>query len=243
MLVSTDAGRERREAATVVDGLMLRILIADDHPMVRDALRLAVAYSCHADEVFEAGSLDDAVKILDEKGALDMVLLDLNMPGMNDLDGLVSVRRRFPAVPVVVVSASEDRGLVRDCIRAGASGFIPKSTPRDAIAVALRKVMAGEIYLPVGLGDLDEEDEPVEINEEAAEIARRLQSLTQQQMRVLEMLGTGKLNKQIAFELSITETTVKAHVSAILQKLKVCSRTQAVVLANKLPRPWPKVGT
>ncbi len=243
MLVSTDAGRERRGAATVVDGLMLRILIADDHPMVRDALRLAVAYSCHADEVFEAGSLDDAVKILDEKGALDMVLLDLNMPGMHDLDGLVSVRRRFPAVPVVVVSASEDRGLVRDCIRAGASGFIPKSTPRDAIAVALRKVMAGEIYLPVGLGDLDEEDEPVEINEEAAEIARRLQSLTQQQMRVLEMLGTGKLNKQIAFELSITETTVKAHVSAILQKLKVCSRTQAVVLANKLPRPWPKVGT
>jgi DNA-binding NarL/FixJ family response regulator len=242
MHVSGVTGPARRGNATMVDGYMLRILIADDHPMVRDALRLAVAYSCHADEVFEAGSLDEAVKILDDKGALDLVLLDLNMPGMNDLNGLVSVRRRFPAVPVVVVSANEDRGLVRDCIRAGASGFIPKSTPRDAIAVALRKVMAGEIYLPLGIGDLDEEDEVAEIDEESADIARRLLSLTQQQMRVLEMLGTGKLNKQIAFELSITETTVKAHVSAILQKLKVCSRTQAVVLANKLPRPWPRAG-
>jgi DNA-binding NarL/FixJ family response regulator len=242
MHVSGVTGPARRGNATMVDGYMLRILIADDHPMVRDALRLAVAYSCHADEVFEAGSLDEAVKILDDKGALDLVLLDLNMPGMNDLNGLVSVRRRFPAVPVVVVSANEDRGLVRDCIRAGASGFIPKSTPRDAIAVALRKVMAGEIYLPLGVGDLDEEDEAPEIDEESADIARRLLSLTQQQMRVLEMLGTGKLNKQIAFELSITETTVKAHVSAILQKLKVCSRTQAVVLANKLPRPWPRAG-
>lgn len=242
MHVSGVTGPARRGNATMVDGYMLRILIADDHPMVRDALRLAVAYSCHADEVFEAGSLDEAVKILDDKGALDLVLLDLNMPGMNDLNGLVSVRRRFPAVPVVVVSANEDRGLVRDCIRAGASGFIPKSTPRDAIAVALRKVMAGEIYLPLGIGDLDEEDEAPEIDEESADIARRLLSLTQQQMRVLEMLGTGKLNKQIAFELSITETTVKAHVSAILQKLKVCSRTQAVVLANKLPRPWPRAG-
>jgi DNA-binding NarL/FixJ family response regulator len=242
MHVSGVTGPARRGNATMVDGYMLRILIADDHPMVRDALRLAVAYSCHADEVFEAGSLDEAVKILDDKGALDLVLLDLNMPGMNDLNGLVSVRRRFPAVPVVVVSANEDRGLVRDCIRAGASGFIPKSTPRDAIAVALRKVMAGEIYLPLGIGDLDEEDEAPEVDEESADIARRLLSLTQQQMRVLEMLGTGKLNKQIAFELSITETTVKAHVSAILQKLKVCSRTQAVVLANKLPRPWPRAG-
>lgn len=224
---------------------MLRILIADDHPMVRDALRLAVAYSCHADEVFEAGSLDDTVKILDDKGTLDLVLLDLNMPGMNDLTGLVDVRRRFPAVPVVVVSANEDRQLVRDCMRAGASGFIPKSTPRDAIAVALRRIMAGELYLPDNMGDLESDDgDEGEISiedEEAAEVARRLQTLTQQQMRVLEMLSTGKLNKQIAYELSITETTVKAHVSAILQKLKVCSRTQAVVLASKMPKPWSRV--
>ena len=239
MRVSGESVRERRGAITSVDGLMLRILIADDHPMVRDALRLAVAYSCHADEVFEAGSLDEAVKVLEDKGTLDLVLLDLNMPGMNDLAGLASVRQRFPAVPVVVVSANEERALVRDCIRAGASGFIPKSTPRDAIAVALRKVMAGEVYVPAGIGDLDEED-VVEIDEEIAEVGRRLQSLTQQQMRVLEMLGTGKLNKQIAFELHIPETTVKAHVSAILQKLKVCSRTQAVVLASKLQRPWSR---
>jgi len=209
---------------------MSKILIADDHPLVRDALRSAVGYTCQADHIFEAGCLDEAASVLRDKGDVDLVLLDLNMPGMNGLSGLLSLRSQFPATPVVVVSAHEDRKLVREVIQCGAAGFIPKSTPRDGIAAALRQVMNGELYLPPG------EDEPEAETEDAetAEIARRLSTLTAQQLRVLEMLGTGKLNKEIAYELKITETTVKAHVSAILQKLKVYSRTQAVVFANRL---------
>ncbi|WP_431856005.1 response regulator [Azospirillum sp.] len=207
---------------------MTKILIADDHPMVRDALRSAVGYTCQAEQVFEAGCLDDATRLLAAQGDMDLLLLDINMPGMNGLSGLVSLRSQFPATPVVVVSAHEDRKLVREVIQCGAAGFIPKSTPRDGIAAALRLVMEGGVYVP----ELPGEDEPED--GETAEIARRLATLTPQQMRVLEMLGTGKLNKEIAYELSITETTVKAHVSAILQKLKVYSRTQAVVFANRL---------
>ena len=209
---------------------MTKILIADDHPMVRDALRSAVGYTCQAEQVFEAGCLDEATKLLSEMGDMDLVLLDINMPGMNGLSGLLTLRSRFPATPVVVVSAHEDRKLVREAIQCGAAGFIPKSTPRDGIAAALRQVMDGGIYMPT----YDGEDEGAAADSETAEIARRLATLTPQQLRVLEMLGTGKLNKEIAFELSITETTVKAHVSAILQKLKVYSRTQAVVFANRL---------
>lgn len=207
---------------------MCKVLIADDHPLVRDALRSAVGYTCQADQIFEAGSLEEAAEVLTRAGDVDLVLLDLNMPGMNGLSGLLSLRTQFPATPVVVVSAHEDRKLVREAIQCGAAGFIPKSTPRDGIAAALRRVMEGEVYLPPG------DEEPVEEDAETAEIARRLATLTAQQLRVLEMLGTGKLNKEIAYELNITETTVKAHVSAILQKLKVYSRTQAVVFANRL---------
>ncbi|AWU96310.1 response regulator [Azospirillum ramasamyi] len=210
---------------------MTRILIADDHPMVRDALRSAVLYSCQATDVMEADRLDSVMQALEERGDLDLVLLDVNMPGMNGLGGLRALRQRFPATPVVVVSAHEERRWVREAMESGAAGFIPKSTPRDAIAAALRQVLNGELYVPPQAAD-----EPVGEAEDAetAEIARRIATLTAQQLRVLELLGTGKLNKEIAFDLSITETTVKAHVSAILQKLKVYSRTQAVVIANRV---------
>ena len=172
---------------------MTRILIADDHPMVRDALRSAVLYSCQATDVMEADRLDSVMQALEERGDLDLVLLDVNMPGMNGLGGLRTLRQRFPATPVVVVSAHEERRWVREAMERGAAGFIPKSTPRDAIA-----------------------------------------AVTAQQLGVLELLGTGKLNKETAYDLSNTATTVKAHVSAILQKLKVYSRTQAVVIANRV---------
>ncbi|AWB08967.1 DNA-binding response regulator (plasmid) [Azospirillum humicireducens] len=210
---------------------MTRILIADDHPMVRDALRSAVLYSCQATDVMEADRLDSVMQALEERGDLDLVLLDVNMPGMNGLGGLRTLRQRFPATPVVVVSAHEERRWVREAMESGAAGFIPKSTPRDAIAAALRQVLNGELYVPPQAGD---EGVGEAEDAETAEIARRIATLTAQQLRVLELLGTGKLNKEIAFDLSITETTVKAHVSAILQKLKVYSRTQAVVIANRV---------
>lgn len=211
---------------------MTRILIADDHPMVRDALRSAVLYSCQATDILEADALDGVVSTLEERGDLDLVLLDLNMPGMDGLAGLRMLRQRFPATPVVVVSAHDERRLVREAIQSGATGFIPKSTPRDAIAGALRQVLLGDVYIPASAEEMTAEDEAEE--KETAEIARRIATLTAQQQRVLELLGTGKLNKEIAFDLSITETTVKAHVSAILQKLKVYSRTQAVVIAGRV---------
>ena len=210
---------------------MTRILIADDHPMVRDALRSAVLYSCQATDVMEADRLDSVMQALEERGDLDLVLLDVNMPGMNGLGGLRTLRQRFPATPVVVVSAHEERRWVREAMESGAAGFIPKSTPRDAIAAALRQVLNGELYVPPQAAD---ESVGEAEDAETAEIARRIATLTAQQLRVLELLGTGKLNKEIAFDLSITETTVKAHVSAILQKLKVYSRTQAVVIANRV---------
>ncbi len=211
---------------------MTRILIADDHPMVRDALRNAVLYSCQATDVTEADGLDAVMRTLEERGDMDLVLLDVNMPGMNGLGGLRALRQRFPATPVVVVSAHEERRMVREAMESGAAGFIPKSTPRDAIAAALRQVLNGELYIPPQGEDGPTLAEDAE-DAETADIARRIATLTAQQLRVLEMLGTGKLNKEIAFDLSITETTVKAHVSAILQKLKVYSRTQAVVIANR----------
>ncbi|BAI74526.1 two-component response regulator (plasmid) [Azospirillum sp. B510] len=211
---------------------MTRILIADDHPMVRDALRSAVLYSCQATDVMEADRLDSVMQALEERGDLDLVLLDVNMPGMNGLGGLRTLRQRFPATPVVVVSAHEERRWVREAMESGAAGFIPKSTPRDAIAAALRQVLNGELYVPPQTGVEDGANDCEDA--ETAEIARRISTLTAQQLRVLELLGTGKLNKEIAFDLSITETTVKAHVSAILQKLKVYSRTQAVVIANRV---------
>lgn len=211
---------------------MTRILIADDHPMVRDALRNAVLYSCQATDVTEADGLDAVMRALEERGDMDLVLLDVNMPGMNGLGGLRALRQRFPATPVVVVSAHEERRMVREAMECGAAGFIPKSTPRDAIAAALRQILNGELYIPPQADDAQSVEEDAE-DAETADIARRIATLTAQQQRVLEMLGTGKLNKEIAFDLSITETTVKAHVSAILQKLKVYSRTQAVVIANR----------
>ncbi len=210
---------------------MSRVLIADDHPMVRDALRNAVLYSCQASEVLEADGLDAVLRLLEEQGDLDLLLLDISMPGMDGLAGLRMLRRRFPATPIVVVSAHEERRLIREAIDCGAAGFIPKSTPRNAIAAALRQVLEGELYIPAAAVAVSGEEEREEA--ETADIARRIATLTGQQQRVLELLGTGKLNKEIAFDLGITETTVKAHVSAILQKLKVYSRTQAVVIAGR----------
>lgn len=216
---------------------MCKILIADDHPLVRDALRSAVGFACSVDQVFEADRLDDVAEVLRTHGPLDLVLLDVHMPGMNGLAGLTMLRGCFPATPIIIVSASEDHRLMREAIQVGAVGFIPKSTPRDMFAAALRRVLGGEVYVPEAINTPLPADDPDDPDDgESAEHARRLASLTAQQLRVLDMLGTGKLNKEIAFDLNITETTVKAHVSAILQKLKVYSRTQAVVFANRYIR-------
>ncbi len=205
-----------------------RVLIADDHPMVRDGLRTVIAVAFDRCELFEASSLDEATSVIEREGDFDLVLLDLNMPGATGFSGLIELRERFPSVPVVIVSAAQERGLARAALAAGAAGFVPKSLRRSAIVDALKMVLAGNIYAP------ELEDGELAANAEDTEILRRIESLTPQQKVVLRLVVAGKLNKQIAYDLDVSMTTVKAHVSAILSTLKVFSRTQAVILVNKV---------
>ena len=193
-----------------------RIVIVDDHPLFRKALNQALATSLHAAEIVEVGSLDELTGRLAADGNVDLILLDLSMPGVQGLSGLLYLRAEHPEIPVVVVSASEDPATIRGAIGFGASGYVPKSQPVDRIRTAVRKVL--------------EEGQA----EETSELVARLSTLTPQQVRVLMMLGEGLLNKQIAYRLGVSEATIKAHVSAILQKLGVDSRTQAVIAINKL---------
>ncbi len=202
-----------------------RFIIADDHPLFRDALKQILARDMPDVELAEAGTLDEVIAAVEEKDT-DLILLDLKMPGVQGFSGLIYLRTQFPDIPVVVVSASEERTIIRRVISFGASGFIPKSASAEQMQAALRAVLAGEVAVP--------EDVSLEEDEETGDMARRLSTLTPQQMRVLMMLREGLLNKQIAYELGVSEATIKAHVSAILQKLGVESRTQAVIAASRV---------
>jgi DNA-binding NarL/FixJ family response regulator len=215
---------------------MAKVLIADDHPLVRDGLRTVLAVSFDRCELFEADDLPQTVEVIDREGDFDLVLLDYNMPGMNGLEGLETLRNRYPYLPVVIVSASLERRLVYGALERGAAGFIPKSLPRSEIMQAVKSILAGEVFHPEDL-----EDAPVDAEEQ--EILKRIRTLTPQQLKVLQLVVAGRLNKEIAYLLDVTETTVKAHVSAVLQKLQVFSRTQAVILANKVSYPPPWEGT
>lgn len=205
-----------------------RIVIADDHPLFRGALRQALSDIYPDVRIEEAGSLDDVTAILEKGDEPDLILLDLKMPGVQGFSGLMYLRAQYPGVPVVVVSANEDSPVIRRALDFGASGFIPKSSTMDQIRSAVAAVFAGELSVPPGI-DLTETDDS-----EDAQMATRLATLTPQQVRVLMMLGQGLLNKQIAYELGVSEATVKAHVSAILQKMGVESRTQAVIAASRI---------
>jgi DNA-binding NarL/FixJ family response regulator len=205
-----------------------RIVIADDHPLFRGALRQALCDIYPAVRIEEAGSLDDVIAILENGDEPDLILLDLKMPGVQGFSGLMYLRAQYPGVPAVVVSANEDAPVIRRSLDFGASGFVPKSSTVEQIRAALAAVLEGEIWVPAGI-DLTEDDDG-----EDTQMAARLATLTPQQVRVLMMLSQGLLNKQIAYELSVSEATVKAHVSAILQKMGVESRTQAVIAAARI---------
>jgi DNA-binding NarL/FixJ family response regulator len=205
-----------------------RIIIVDDHPLFRDALRQAMAAAFSGIDILEAGSLDELVEHLDDGLETDLVLLDLSMPGVKGLSGLLLLRSAYPSVPVVIVSASDDAGTIRRAMDFGASGFVPKSQPVGQIREAVRSVLEGRTWTPPG-ADLAVTDDKSE-----RDLASRLATLTPQQVRVLMMLGEGLLNKQIAYKLNVSEATIKAHVSAILQKLGVDSRTQAVIAISKM---------
>ncbi len=205
----------------------MRIVIADDHPLVRGALRTSITALLGPVEIIEAGSFEELAPAF-SGGDIDLVLLDLTMPGVQGFSGLLYLRASHPATPVIVVSGNEDRTVIRRCIELGASGYIPKSLDGAAMGSAIQQVLDGGSWTP---DDIDLTSAP---DATTSDMVRRLASLTPQQVRVLMMLSTGLLNKQIAYELSVSEATVKAHVSAILQKLDVDSRTQAVIAASKI---------
>ena len=205
-----------------------RLVIADDHPLFRDALRQAVASVVTSARIDEAGSFEELTALLDQDSDVDLVLLDLTMPGISGFSGLIYLRAQFPAIPVVIVSASDDGGTIRQSLDFGASGFIPKRFGVDTLRDAIMKVLDGDVWVPADT-DLSSQTDP-----ELARLRDRLVTLTPQQVRVLMMLSEGLLNKQIAYELGVSEATIKAHVSAILQKLGVESRTQAVIAAAKI---------
>ncbi len=205
----------------------LRIVIADDHPLFRDALRLTIAGSYPDAEIAEAQSFDTLRERLEAAPDTDLVMLDLNMPGIQGLSGLLFMRAAFAAVPVAIISAEEHQSIVRRALELGAVGYIAKSTGADGIRAALSVLLSGGIWAPDGI----DKDEGAARDHS---LAARLSRLTPQQIRVLMMLSEGHPNKKIAHALSVSEATAKAHVSAILEKLEVENRTQAVILARDI---------
>ena len=205
-----------------------KFVIADDHPLFRGALKQALAGLSNVATILEAGDFDSAKAIVAGNDDIDLVLLDLTMPGAAGLSGLVSLRGINAAVPLVVVSAHDDPETIRRSLELGASGFISKSASMEEIRGAVETVLNGGVTAPEGI-DLGVERDP-----EISDLIKRLQSLTPQQTRVLGMLAEGLLNKQIAYELGVSEATIKAHVSAVLHKLAVDSRTQAVILLSRI---------
>ena len=211
----------------------MTVLVVDDEAAQRQQVHRLVAADFGAD-VIEA---DDGLSALDRllSTRVDLVMLDLSMPGVRGFSGLMYLRAQYPSVPVVVVSANDDPAVIRRCMDLGTSGFIPKTLGIDEMRAAIKRVLDGGVWTPP---DVNLE---AGADAETSDILARLSSLTPQQVRVLMMLSEGLLNKQIAYELGVSEATVKAHVSAILQKLGVESRTQAVIAAAKIEAgQWPQ---
>ncbi|MGY6631906.1 MAG: response regulator [Wenzhouxiangella sp.] len=208
-----------------------RVLIADDHPLFRAALVQTLTGCLDGADILQARDLPEAWQTLEARDDIDLVLLDLHMPGNQGLAGLASIRCHFPAVAVVVVSANEDPRVIRRALDHGAAGFIPKSTGLDELTDALNTVLDCREWVPPRLARAVADTAS---SDEDRALAGRIAALTPQQFRVLAMVADGRLNKQIADELGIQERTVKAHMSEIFSKLAVRNRTQAGVAFRRL---------
>jgi DNA-binding NarL/FixJ family response regulator len=206
----------------------LKFVVADDHPLFRGALKQALVGLGSDCEIVEVGDFAGVKAAIASHHDADLVLLDLTMPGASGLSGLVALRGLDASLPTIVVSAHDDPETIRRSMELGASGFIPKSASMEEIRQAVSAVLSGGVHTPAGI-ELGTEGDP-----EISDLIQRLQSLTPQQARVLGMIAEGKLNKQIAYELQVSEATIKAHVSAVLQKLGVDSRTQAVIRLSRI---------
>ena len=201
------------------------IIIADDHPLFRNALFQSVHMAVSGANLLEADSLDALLAVLAKEDEPDLLLLDLKMPGANGMSGLIQLRAEYPDMPIVVVSASEEPSVVTQVKSHGAFGFIPKSSDMRELVSALNQVLSGEPLFPEG---------SITNNAACNDLAEKIATLTPQQYKVLGMLSDGLLNKQIAYELNVSEATIKAHMTAIFRKLGVKNRTQAVILLQQL---------
>ena len=204
------------------------IIIADDHPLFRGALKQALSRPDGETTIIEAGDFEAARKAAASRPDADLIMLDLTMPGVSGLTGLMMIRAEYQNIPVAVISASDDQPTIRRTFELGASAFIRKSSGLDEIRTAISTVLDGGLWMPPGYEADREHDGEIEA------LIARLKTLTPQQTRVLGMVAEGLLNKQIAYELGVSEATIKAHVSAILLKLNVDSRTQAVIQLGKI---------
>ena len=207
-----------------------QVLIIDDHPLFREALSAAVAMAYPEARSCEVSNIEGAISALEADRDYDIALLDLNIPGVNGFEGLLKLRSLHPRLPVLVVSGLENEQIIDEAITYGAAGFLPKSMGREVLGTAISTILAGDVYVPVELSTARDSTD----GSAKSDIIERLLSLTPQQLRVLFMLREGLLNKQIAYELDVGATTVKKHVSEILRKLRVHSRTQAVIEVSKL---------
>jgi DNA-binding NarL/FixJ family response regulator len=218
-------------ASQAAEGPAKRVLIADDHPLYRDALRAIVPQALPCASVSEAGSQSEVVACVTSDAAFDLIVLDLNLPGAAGLSCLRHVRETAPLTPIIVVSGNDAPATMCDVVLAGATGYVPKSSPRQVLVDAIKMIMSGGTYLPaaaiIALRRAQAPDAP-------ASKAPLPGELTSRQMRVLKLLAEGLSNKHIAREMQISEITVKAHVSLILKKLGVANRVQAAMEARKL---------
>ncbi|MBL4908897.1 MAG: response regulator transcription factor [Alteromonadaceae bacterium] len=203
-----------------------KVIIADDHPLFRQALLETLKSKLAQTKWLEAETVNELNTLLSSDSDADLLLLDLNIPGAHGFNTLVHVRKHFPQIPVVIVSAYEDNDTINNAMNYGASGFVPKSTPVETIFEAIRQVLQGGVWTPASLNDSNQESK--------SDMADRISSLTQQQYKILMMFAQGMLNKQIAYDLSVSEATIKAHATAIFRKLNVRNRTQAVIALGQL---------
>lgn len=204
------------------------VLIVDDHPLMCDALSLTLKMSLGCRQVRTARSLAAAIEQIRQNGAPGAVILDLNLPDARGAEGIVTLRRHLPEVPITMISADLDHAMIAAAMAGGASGYVSKSLGREALVDSLRRMWAGEVVLPEGYRPAA----AGEAEDARADLARRFATLTPQQMKILRLICQGKANKEISFELSIAEATVKTHITAIMSKINARRRTQAVLLAN-----------
>ena len=208
---------------------MYHFHVADDHPLFRDAILKVIKQHYPDSVVIESTDLSSTISDLDQNNETDLLLLDLHMPGSQDLFGLIMVREKFPSIPVAIISADDELDTINRAMGHGACGYIPKSCPPQMIHSAISAILEGEQWVPEVI-----RDSLTPIDSEEKDLATKIATLTPQQYRVIYFLREGWLNKQIAYELGVTEATVKAHLTAIFRKLEISNRTQAVAMLGKM---------